>query len=107
MHNALCEQEGHDTDGNVDQEYPVPTVVVRYPSTKRWANGRRNKDRNAIHGKAHASLLGGEGVRKNRLFARLNSTACSLQYAEEESIGRLGASAQRNELIVKIATQLM
>jgi hypothetical protein len=58
MHDALREHEREDADRHVDQEYPMPAVVVGEPPAERWTDSGRDHDCHSIHGKGHAALLG-------------------------------------------------
>ena len=67
----------------------MPAVVIGNPAAKRRTDRGRDNDGHAIHGKGHAALLCGEGVRQDRLFARLQAaSARALQNAEEDQHGQ-------------------
>src|ERR1035441_3965063 len=88
LDNALCQHQREDADGHVDEEDPVPAVVIRDPTAKSWTDCRSDDDGYAIHGECHAALLGRKRVSEDCLFAGPESaTACTLQDAEEDQHG--------------------
>jgi len=89
LHDAVRKRERKDANGHVDEEYPVPTVVIRNPTTECWTDGGRDDDRHSIDGKGHAALLSGEGVGQDSLFSGLQAaTASSLQDAKDDKHGQ-------------------
>ena len=85
VNDALRQEEREDSNGQIDEEDPVPTEIICHPTAERWTNGGRDKDGHAIDGEAHAALLGLEGVSQNRLFGWLQTTAArALHHTEED-----------------------
>src|SRR5207245_10688690 len=77
-------QQRNDSIRNVDEEKPAPAIVVSDPPAQRWPDGRRHHHRNAVHGQAHAALVGWKGIHEDGLLAGLQATAASaLQNSKE------------------------
>ena len=69
----------------VDEEVPLPRVVVGDPAAKRRANNGRDNDRNPEKRESLTAFLRRKGVRQNRLRHRHHAAAAdSLQDAEQE-----------------------
>jgi hypothetical protein len=69
MHHALREQERDNTDGDVDEEDPVPAVVIGDPSAKRGPNRRRHDHGHPIDCESHIALCGRKDVGEDGLLA--------------------------------------
>ena len=66
---AVAEVERDETDGEVDEEDPVPVEVVGDPAAEGGADGGRDDDGHAVEGEGLAALFDGEGVGEDGLFA--------------------------------------
>src|SRR5215475_9632933 len=85
LNQTASQQQGQNTDGNIYEENPSPSVVVCDPAAKRWTDRRSHDYGDAIDRERHAALRRRESIRKNRLFARLQSaTAGTLQNPEDD-----------------------
>ena len=97
-----------DPDRHIDEEDPVPGVIVGDPAADRRADGRRDDDCDAVEGERLSRFAGGN------VSARM---ACSLvgmppppspcRMRKKISGPRFGASPHSNELTVNSATQIM
>ena len=101
------EQQGNYADGNVDEENPAPIEIVGNPTAQRRTDRRRQHHRHAIHREGHSTFSEAQNV-SARIACSLGCkppppTPCNTR--KTISIERFGASPQRNELIVKSATQ--
>ena len=62
------EEEGHDADGDVDEEDPAPVVVVGDPAAEHGADGGRGDDGDGVEGEGGGALGGREGVDQDGLL---------------------------------------
>ena len=92
--------EGEDSDRHVDEEDPVPGIVVGDVAAEGWADRGGKDDGHSVHGKAHSALLRRKGVGENRLLARTEAaTTSTLQDAEKDQHRQGGGESaeQRTE----------
>src|SRR5208282_4612501 len=79
------QENGNDSDGNVDEENPAPGEVVGDPSAERRPDGRSRDHGNAVHSESHAALGGRKSVSEYGLFAGLKAaSASSLQHTTND-----------------------
>ena len=90
------EEEGHDADGDVDEEDPAPVVVVGDPAAEHGADGGRGDDGDGIEGEGGGSLGGGKGVDEDGLLDGGETAAAdALEDASHEHDGeRRGDAAE-------------
>ena len=82
---AVGEKERQQAERKVDEEDPVPVVVVGDPAAERGADGRSDDDGHAVEREGLAAFFDGEGVGEDRLFAGGESAAAeTLQDARED-----------------------
>jgi len=93
---AVAEVERQEAHGEIDEEDPVPVEVVSNPAAEGGADGRRDDDGHAVDGEGLATLLDGEGVGEDGLFAGGETAAsCSLEDAGDDEHGEgLGDAAE-------------
>ena len=90
------QEEGQNTDRNVDEEDPAPGEVVGDPAAERGSDGGREDGDQAIEGKCLAALLRLEAVGHDGLGHGLHSAAAgALQYAKDEQHGQRGSHAAK------------
>ncbi len=82
---AVAEIERDETDGDVNEEDPVPVEVICNPAAQSGADRWCDNDRHAINRKGLAAFFDWEGVGKNGLFAGGEAaTTSALQDARED-----------------------
>lgn len=65
------EQQGNDSDRNIEEENPPLCKMIRDPSAKRGANRWRKYHSHAVNCEGHAALRWWECIRENCLLAGL------------------------------------
>ena len=84
FHHPLSEKQRKNANRDVDEEDPVPAVVIGNPTADGRADGRRDHHRHAVYGEAQAALVRRESIGENGLLAGRESTSAgALQDAEE------------------------
>src|ERR1700733_4446334 len=82
---AVAEVERDETDGDVDEEDPMPVEVVGDPAAEGGADGGGDDDCHAVDGEGLATLFDGEGVGEDGLLAGGEAaTACALEDARDD-----------------------
>ena len=93
---ALGEKERKDADGDVEVEDPAPVEVIGDVAAEGGADGGRDDDGEAVHGKGLASLFWGEGVGEDGLLGRREAAAAdALQDAAEDQQRKGGGDAAK------------
>ena len=88
------EVERNQANGDVDEEDPVPVVVVGDPAAEGGADGGRDDDSHAVDGEGLAAFFDGEGVGENGLFAGREAAAAeALQDAGDDQEPEAGREA--------------
>jgi hypothetical protein len=75
LHQRRDERHGCEADGAVDEEVPVPGIIVGEPAAECGSHDRRHDHRNAEQGEGLAAFFGREGIRKDRLRHRHHAAA--------------------------------
>src|SRR6266481_2657229 len=79
------EYQGHNPDGNVDEEDPAPTPIVGDPTPEGRANHRGSDDGHAVESESRGPLLRRERVHENGLLHGSKATAAdALRDAKED-----------------------
>ena len=94
MDEAAGEEEREQTDGNVDEEDPAPSVVIRDPAAEDRADGGRGDDGDGVEREGGSALRGWEGVDEDGLLdGSQAASADSLQDAGDEHDSERGRDA--------------
>src|SRR6266481_231086 len=82
---SVCQYQGHNPDGNVDEEDPAPTPIVGDPTPEGRANHRGSDDGHAVESESRGPLLRRERVHENGLLHGSKATAAdALRDAKED-----------------------
>ena len=88
------EPEREDADGDVDEEDPVPVVVIGDPATERGADGGGDDDGHAVECEGLAAIGDGEGIGEDGLLRRGEAAAAeALQDARKDEQRQRGCEA--------------
>src|SRR6201999_3403386 len=91
---TVREKERQQAERQIDEENPVPVVVVGKPATERRADGRSHDHGHAIQSEGLPAFLDGESVGKNRLLTRSQSSAAkALQNTRQNQSRQRGSKA--------------
>ena len=87
----LDEHERKNAERHIDEENPVPGIIVRDPAADGRADGRGHDDRNAVDREGLRALPQRERIGQHRLLAGRHAAAAkSLQDAEHDQRGKAG-----------------
>ena len=79
MQEGCYKEGGCYPDRDIDEETPVPTVVVRNPAAEGWAQGRCDDDAEDENRLNQTLLIAGEDLTDRRLRGgQERGTACAL-----------------------------
>src|ERR1700683_2389002 len=79
------EEQGNDSDWNVDEENPAPSEVVGDPSAEGWTDGGSADHCDAVNGEGHAALGRFKSVSEDGLLTGLETASTSaLQHAADD-----------------------
>jgi hypothetical protein len=91
---AIGEIEGDQTEGKVDEEDPVPVVIVGNPAAEGGTDGGGHDYGHAVESEGLAALFDGEGIGEDGLFAGGEATSSeALQDAREDEPAEAGSES--------------
>ena len=94
FHQAVRQEERQHADRQIDEEDPVPVVVVGDPAAERGADGGRHHDGHAVHREGHAAFFRRKRIGQDGLFGRLQTSAAgALQDAGDDEHRQAGRDA--------------